>query len=65
MKLLGRYLAYSVILVLLITGSILLIKHHPEVQFAFLLPGLFIMTYTIMRDSLFAHHTTLRSFRGR
>jgi hypothetical protein len=65
MKLLGKYFAYAVIMVLLITGSVLLIKNHPEVQFAFLIPGVFIVTYTVMRDSLFARHTTIRSFRGR
>lgn len=65
MKLLGRYVAYAAIMLLLIIGSVLLIKNHPEVQFAFLIPGVFIVTYTVMRDNLFSRQTTLRSFRGR
>lgn len=45
---------YSVILVLFVTGSILVVKAHPEVQFAFYIPGICIVLYAVIRDDLFA-----------
>jgi hypothetical protein len=66
MKLLFKILIFSAILVVLIVASLTLFKNHPEVQLAFLLPGVFILVYSIMRDQLYVSAVTrLRMARGR
>lgn len=66
MKLLLKCLLYSVIVVLLITASTLIFKNHPEVQLAFLLPGIFIFVYSRIRDELYVSAVArLRMARGK
>ena len=66
MKLLIKCLLYSLIVVLLITASTLIFKSHPEVQLAFLLPGIFIFVYSRIRDELYISAAArLRMARGK
>jgi len=66
MKLIMKCLLYSLIIVLLITASTLIFKNHPEVQLAFLIPGVFIFVYSRIRDELYVSAATrLRMARGR
>jgi hypothetical protein len=66
MKLLIKCLLYSLIVVLLITASALIFKSHPEVQLAFLLPGIFIFVYSRIRDELYVSAAArLRMARGK
>ena len=66
MKLLIKCLLYSLIVVLLITASTLIFKSHPEVQLAFLLPGIFIFVYSRIRDELYVSAAArLRMARGK
>jgi len=62
MKPLFKYIFYVLVLVLLIIGSIVLYKTHPEAQLAFTIPGLFILTYSKLTDDikLKNHHGMLR-----
>lgn len=48
-----KYLLYSVAIVGLVSGCLFIFKNHPEVQFAFLMPGLFILTYSVIRDDIY------------
>jgi hypothetical protein len=68
MKVLGRYIIYSVAIILLIIGCVTLFKEHPEVQFAFIMPGLFIIAFSVVRDDISRRNniTYLRAgLRGR
>ncbi|WP_184544332.1 hypothetical protein [Mucilaginibacter sp. FT3.2] len=69
MKLFLKATIYVLIVVCLFTASILLYKSHPEVQLAFILPGFFILVYSIISDDLgIKQHfrsRQLRMFRGR
>lgn len=67
MKATLKYLIYSVSVVLFLAGSYYLIKAHPEVQFAFYIPGFAIVLYAVVYDDLFArpHHlSALREMRA-
>lgn len=48
-----RAAVYSVVIVLFVIGSWLLVKAHPEVQFAFYLPAAAMILYAVIRDDLF------------
>jgi hypothetical protein len=61
MKLLLKYLIYSLLVVCMITGSLMLFKSHPEVQFAFIIPGVFVVIYSVIHDDLYVK----RSLRHR
>jgi hypothetical protein len=69
MKLFLKSIIYALIIVCLTTASILLYKAHPEVQLAFIIPGLFIFLYSVISDDMgFKAHfrnRTLRVSRGR
>jgi len=66
MKLIMKCLLYSIIVVLLITASTLIFKNHPEVQLAFLIPGVFIFVYSKIRDEMYVSAAArLRIARGR
>jgi hypothetical protein len=57
---------YSVAVVVLTICSMILFKNHPEVQLAFLLPGIFIMFYSKIRDDIYVSDVMrLRMARGR
>jgi hypothetical protein len=53
MKVVLRYIIYSVIIVALSISCVNIFRAHPEVQFAFIMPGLFIILYSIIRDDIF------------
>jgi len=52
MKLLLKYILYSLLIIVLVAGTILLYRTHPEAQLAFILPGLFILAFSRMSDDL-------------
>jgi hypothetical protein len=52
MKLFLKTIIYALIVVCLFTASLLLYKAHPEVQLAFIIPGIFILLYSIISDDL-------------
>lgn len=54
MKTFIKYIIYSLLMVFFIIASILTFKHHPEVQFAFIIPGIFIMLISKFADEVFA-----------
>lgn len=61
MKLFLKCIIYALFVICLATGSILLYKAHPEVQLAFIIPGLFILVYSVISDDLgFKQHPSLR-----
>ena len=46
----------------------MIFKNHPEVQFAFVMPGLFIVAYSLIRDDIYqrnAHLLVRSGFRER
>ena len=53
MKVVLRYMIYSAAIVALAIACISIFKTHPEVQFAFIMPGLFIVMYSIIRDDIY------------
>lgn len=52
MKLFLKYVLYSLIIIILVSGTVLLYKTHPEAQLACLIPGIFILTFSKMSDDL-------------
>ncbi len=52
MKLLLKYILYTLLIVVLVSGTILLYRTHPEAQLAFIVPGLFILAFSRMSDDL-------------
>ncbi|MDF2433322.1 MAG: hypothetical protein JWP44_2953 [Mucilaginibacter sp.] len=52
MKLLLKYILYTLLIIVLISGTILLYRTHPEAQLVFILPGLFILAFSRMSDDL-------------
>jgi hypothetical protein len=52
MKLLLKYILYTLLIVSLVSGTVLLYRAHPEAQLAFLLPGVIIIAFSRMRDDL-------------
>jgi len=65
MKVRLRYLIYSLSVVLFFVGSFYLVKAHPEVQFAFYLPGIAMVMFAIISDDLFTKPNHLRHLRGK
>jgi hypothetical protein len=61
-----KFLVYSIIVVILVTASTLIFKNHPEVQLAFLIPGVFIFVYSKIRDEMYVSTAArLRMARGK
>jgi hypothetical protein len=52
MKLLLKYILYILLIVVLVSGTILLYRTHPEAQLAFILPGIFVLIFSRMSDDL-------------
>jgi hypothetical protein len=52
MKLLIKYILYCLLIIVLVSGTVLLYRTHPEAQLAFILPGLFILAISRMSDDL-------------
>jgi hypothetical protein len=64
MKVLLRYIVYSAVIVALAIACINIFRNHPEVQFAFLMPGLFIIMYSLVRDDIFRRHSSIHLIRS-
>ena len=58
MNLFFKILIFVGVMVVLIVASLTLFKNHPEVQLAFLLPGVFILVYSIIRDQVYVSAVT-------
>jgi hypothetical protein len=52
MKLLLKYILYSLLIIVLVSGTVLLYRTHPEAQLVFILPGIFILAFSRMSDDL-------------
>jgi hypothetical protein len=68
MKVILKYLVYSIVIVALTVGCLMIFKNHPEVQLAFVMPGLFIVAYSLIRDDIYqrnAHLFVRSGFRER
>lgn len=52
MKLLLKYILYSLLIIVLISGTVLLYRTHPEAQLVFIIPGIIILAFSRMRDDL-------------
>ena len=52
MKLLLKYILYTLLLIVLVAGTVLLYRTHPEAQLIFIVPGLFILAFSRMSDDL-------------
>ena len=57
MKVVLRYIIYSAAIVALVILCISIFRSHPEVQFAFIMPGLFIVMYSIIRDDIYRRNS--------
>jgi hypothetical protein len=66
MKSLLKYLIYSVVIVAIIVTSMDIFRSHPEAQFAFIFPGIFLLAFShIMDDSFRKVSHRIRLSRGR
>jgi hypothetical protein len=66
MKSLFKYLIYSVVIVAIVVTSMNIFKSHPEAQFAFIFPGIFLLAFSqIMDDSFRKVSHRIRLSRGR
>jgi hypothetical protein len=66
MKSLFKYIIYSVVIVTIIVVSMSIFKNHPEAQFVFIFPGIFMIAFSqIMDDSVRKAAHRLRLSRGR
>ncbi|HEY5326448.1 MAG TPA: hypothetical protein VIJ27_05575 [Mucilaginibacter sp.] len=52
MKLLLKYILYLLLIIVLVSGTVLLYRTHPEAQLVFILPGIFILAFSRMSDDL-------------
>jgi len=52
MKLLLKYILYSLLIIVLVSGTVLLYRTHPEAQLVFILPGILILAFSRMSDDL-------------
>jgi hypothetical protein len=66
MKLVFKYIIYSIIIVGIVIASMDIFRNHPEAQFAFIFPGIFMLAFSqIMDDSFRKAVHRLRLSRGR
>jgi hypothetical protein len=66
MKSILKLMVYSAIVVCLCVSVTVLFKSHPEVQLAFVLPGIFIFIYSKIKDEVYVSlPTRLRIARGK
>ena len=66
MKLLIKYVIYSVIMVTIILVSLNIFRDHPEAQFAFIFPGIFLVAFSEIMDDAFRKVTSrIRANKGR
>ncbi len=63
MKITLKYLTYAVVVIcVMLVHTLFFIHHPPEVQLAFLTPGVTLLGYSIIRDDFYVkpHHRHLR-----
>jgi hypothetical protein len=66
MKSMVKLTLYSILVVVLCATFIIIFKNHPEVQLSFLIPGIFIFVYSMIRDEVYVSlPVRLRMARGR
>jgi hypothetical protein len=66
MKLLIKYVIYSLIMVTIITTSLTIFRDHPEAQFAFIFPGIFLLAFSEIMDDAFKNASRrMRILRSR
>jgi hypothetical protein len=53
MKLLIKYLIYSMIMIAIILVSLNIFRNHPEAQLAFIFPGIFLVAFSEFIDDIF------------
>lgn len=64
MKATLRYIVFSLAIVLLAIGCVNVFKYHPEVQFAFIMPGMFIVLYSLIRDDMYRRNSSIHLVRA-
>ncbi len=52
MRLTLKYILYALLIIVMVSGTIITYKAHPEAQLIFIIPGLFILALSIMGDDL-------------
>jgi len=61
-----KFLVYTTIVILLCVASAMIFRNHPEVQLAFLIPGVFVLVYSKIRDEVYVSEVVrLRMARAR
>jgi len=66
MKSVVKLAIYSILVVVLCASFIIIFKNHPEVQLSFLVPGIFILIYSKIRDEVYVSlPVRLRMARGK
>ncbi|WP_454803420.1 hypothetical protein [Mucilaginibacter phyllosphaerae] len=66
MKTVIKYLIYSIIIIGIVVTSMDIFRDHPEAQFAFIFPGIFLLAFSqIMDDSFRKVSHRVRLSRGR
>jgi len=64
MKVILKYLLFSLTIVGMAIGCLNIFRSHPEVQFAFIMPGLFIVMYSLIRDDMYRRNSTIHLIRS-
>ena len=65
MKLFFKCTVYVLLMAAIILVCLNIFKYHPEAQFAFIFPGIFIVIFSYFIDDTFYAARRLRSFRER
>jgi hypothetical protein len=59
-----KYIGFSLVIVGMAIGCINIFRAHPEVQFAFIMPGLFVVMYSLIRDDMYRRNSTIHLVRA-
>lgn len=66
MKIVLKYILYATIIIGIVVASMDVFRNHPEAQFAFIFPGIFLLAFSqIMDDSIRKISQRLRYMRTR
>lgn len=66
MKTVFKYIIYAIIIIGIVVASMDVFRNHPEAQFAFIFPGIFLLAFSqIMDDSIRKVSHRLRYSRSR
>jgi len=58
-----KYIIFSLVIVGMAIGCINIFRNHPEVQFAFIMPGLFVIMYSLIRDDMYRRNSSIHLVR--